>query len=260
MYWYILIFSILICLPGIIFSSISESKMSQSSKNNQGDRVGPFSIILVLLLVVSVLSAAGAYFVLKMNMLDPFLSSLLKGNFDKNEFFYILFLSVSLGILVACINMFYYYFVLKRQVGNVVYSKINQLYANVGILTRVFFGGVVEEIIFRWVGMSFLIWLGSLVVGDINTYIIWGSILIMSFLFALAHLPGATEVLGGKISIPVQVYAIGMNVVVGIACGWAFWEVGILASIIIHMLFHLLWYPVQRYVSSKDMIVNTYNN
>ncbi|QOR66600.1 CPBP family intramembrane metalloprotease [Cytobacillus suaedae] len=257
MYWYMFIFSISICLPGIIFSSISESKMSQSSKSNQDDRVGPFSIILVLFLVVSVLSAVGAYFVLKMNMLDPFMLSLLEGHFDKNEFYSIIFLSVSLGILVSSVNMFYYYFVLRKQVGNVVYSKINQLYNNVGILTRVFFGGVVEEIIFRWVGMSFLLWLGSLVVGDINTYILWGAILIMSFLFALAHLPGATEVLGGKISKPVQIYAIGMNVIVGIACGWAFWEAGILASIIIHMLFHLLWYPVQRYISNKDRIVTT---
>ena len=40
--------------------------------------------------------------------------------------------------------------------------------------------------------------------------------------------------------------AISLNMVVGLAFGWLFWQHGLLAAIVAHALLHAAWYPLER--------------
>lgn len=42
-------------------------------------------------------------------------------------------------------------------------------------------------------------------------------------------------------------YSIGMNLVVSLVCGWFYWQHGLAAAIICHMLFHLVWYVFEKF-------------
>lgn len=68
---------------------------------------------------------------------------------------------------------------------------------------------------------------------------------ISSLLFALAHLP-SIKVVSEEPKASMYVYTILRNVWVGIFTGWTFFETGIFSTIIVHMLFHTLWYPIQK--------------
>ncbi|MED4730937.1 CPBP family glutamic-type intramembrane protease [Aneurinibacillus migulanus] len=118
-------------------------------------------------------------------------------------------------------------------------------FLNIGILSRVFYGGFVEEIIFRWGIMSLILWLLQLILGQLNIISVIIAIGISSLLFALAHLP-SIKVVSEEPKTSMYVYTIFGNVWVGIFTGWAFFEAGIFSAIIVHMLFHILWYPIQK--------------
>lgn len=64
------------------------------------------------------------------------------------------------------------------------------------------------------------------------------------FLFALIHLP-SIKLVASKPEKSMYVYAIIGNIWVGIFAGVAFVYGSLLAAIIVHMLFHLLWWPIQ---------------
>lgn len=57
-----------------------------------------------------------------------------------------------------------------------------------GIFTRLFYGGIVEEVIFRFGLMSFFVRLGSLML-DHQLAAIWIGNLLAAIFFALIHLP-----------------------------------------------------------------------
>ncbi|WP_141396951.1 CPBP family intramembrane metalloprotease [Ureibacillus xyleni] len=42
-------------------------------------------------------------------------------------------------------------------------------------------------------------------------------------------------------------YSSSMNLLVGLICGWLYWQNGLLAAIMCHMLFHLIWYMFERF-------------
>ncbi|MGG2111519.1 CPBP family intramembrane glutamic endopeptidase [Lysinibacillus pakistanensis] len=78
----------------------------------------------------------------------------------------------------------------------------------------------------------------------------WLAIAISSILFALIHLP-SIKLVASKPKKSMYVYAIIGNIWVGIFAGVAFVYGSLLAAIIVHMLFHLLWWPIQTRENAK---------
>ncbi|WP_289140663.1 CPBP family intramembrane glutamic endopeptidase [uncultured Brevibacillus sp.] len=125
-------------------------------------------------------------------------------------------------------------------------AKIDRARQNVGFDTRVLYGGIVEELIFRWGLMSILVWSMNkwLAISDVNL-VYWLAIVISSLLFASIHLPGAKQTVG-KLTPSLLTYAIRANVFVGICCGWLFWKSDLLSAMIFHILFHIIWYGFEK--------------
>jgi len=98
---------------------------------------------------------------------------------------------------------------------------------------------------FRWGVMSVVAWLAIGVAGMPTPWGMWVAIVVAGLLFGLGHLPGAAAV-GVKITKPVVVTAVVLNLVVALAFGWLFWRHGLLAAIVAHGLVHAVWHPLER--------------
>jgi hypothetical protein len=61
-------------------------------------------------------------------------------------------------------------------------------------------------------------------------------------LFGIGHLPG--YITAGCVPTPTFLaLMLFLNLWATVVCGWLLWEHGLLAAMIAHMLYHLVWYP-----------------
>ena len=86
-----------------------------------------------------------------------------------------------------------------------------------------------------------VMWLLSLLISSEST-VFWISIIGTGILFGLAHLPGNFAA-GCKPSVMLVSTAIVSNLWVSLFCGYIFWNYGLIAAMVVHILFHVIWYP-----------------
>lgn len=228
MFLKLFILSFFICLPGVYFMLQTEKKLPKTKDISAKER------LITHLILIGMFGAIGAFTVSKVSILTT-----------EINIYIILKYGIILGVICSVGNLLMYYFYLTKTISNKDYLDIEQHYSNIGFLSRVFYGGFVEEIIFCWGIMSLILWLLQLILGQLNTISVIIAIGISSLLFALAHLP-SIKVVSEKPKVSMYVYTIFGNVWVGIFTGWAFFKAGIFSAIIVHMLFHILWYPIQK--------------
>lgn len=94
-----------------------------------------------------------------------------------------------------------------------------------------FYGGINEEIMTRLFLVSGIVWLLGQVwpVGD---GVFWAAIGLAAVLFGLGHLP-ATAALT-RLTPLIVVRAIALNAIIGVLCGWLFWQHGLVAAMVAH--------------------------
>ncbi|MDR7239085.1 CPBP family glutamic-type intramembrane protease [Neobacillus drentensis] len=151
-----------------------------------------------------------------------------------------------LSLLCAFVNVIAYYFYFKKNVAETTYKEVEETRQQMWIGTRCFYGGIVEEVIFRFGIMSFFVWIGNLLTSP-SILSIWAANLLASLLFSLAHLPGIYQ-MKAPVTKTILFYSFTMNLLVGLICGWLYWQNGLAAAIICHMLFHLIWYLFEKFV------------
>lgn len=135
----------------------------------------------------------------------------------------------------------YYLFFLPQLDFQTVWAVENQrLYLN--LWGRLFYNGIMEEIIARWGLMTVFVWLGSLLPGATSPIIVWLAIITGGIVFALLYLPDYYAA-GSKKSRPFLAFVIFMYLWNAVVFGWLFWQYGWEAAIIAHMVFLLIWYP-----------------
>jgi membrane protease YdiL (CAAX protease family) len=154
------------------------------------------------------------------------------------------------GTLGALVHILLYYAVFRPRLDEQTRSISERLLLQMGIVARVLFGGIFEEILFRWGIMSLLAWLGFKLIGVVTPLIIWSAILLSGLLFGLSHIPGALAI-GAKKTPVLWTSALVMNLWGSIVFGWLFWQYGLFSAMMGHALFHLIWLPFQRYYSKK---------
>lgn len=233
MFWELFALSVAICLPGIYFMLQTEKRMP-----NNNEISGKESLIAHFF-IVGLFGAIGAFTVPKVSILTT--------EFNLNL---ILKFGLIFGLICSVGNILMYYFYLVKTISNKDYLAIEKHYHNTGIFSRLFYGGFFEEIIFRWGIMSLLLWLLQLIVEPLNSTTVVIAICISSILFTLVHLP-SIKMVSSEPKPSMYIYTILVNIWVGIFTGWAFIEAGIFSAIIVHILFHILWYPIQK-MCSKD--------
>lgn len=107
---------------------------------------------------------------------------------------------------------------------------------------RIFYGGITEELLLRWGGMSFLVWFFFRFFQQrkdtvqTSSYVM--AIFFSSILFGVAHLPAAYA-LSSTFTVPLVSYIVMGNASVGFLAGWLYWRYGIECAIFFHMCTHV---------------------
>jgi len=231
MNWVYMIIVFIICIPGIYFMYQSEKIYLKEDDITDRQR------LIIHVLTAIIFSMMGAFIVPKIEVVQQI------------EAMKIIRYGFGLGIICSIGHLLFYYMYFVPNLTREEYDKIETYYANAGILSRVFYGGIIEEVIFRWSLLSLFFWLCQLMNLN-NVTSEWLAIAISSILFALIHLP-SIKLVASKPKKSMYVYAIIGNIWVGIFAGVAFVYGSLLAAIIVHMLFHLLWWPIQTRENAK---------
>ena len=106
-----------------------------------------------------------------------------------------------------------------------------------------FYGGIAEELLLRLFLMTLLVWIVTrLRKAAPGGAAYWTAIVLAALLFGAGHLPAAQHIWG--LDTAVVLRTVGLNAVVGVACGWLFWRRGLemaglahfSADIVLHVL------------------------
>jgi hypothetical protein len=115
------------------------------------------------------------------------------------------------------------------------------------LYSRVFYGGITEEILMRWGVMTLTVWLLSKVItgktGQIQPACFILGIVLSSLLFAAGHLP-LVSILTDNITAPLLAYILIANSLFGLVAGYLYWKQGLEAAVIAHIVAHLVMYSV----------------
>lgn len=110
------------------------------------------------------------------------------------------------------------------------------------LVTRLLYGGIVEELIVRWGLMSLFAWALWRVSGrpaSVPGWIYWAAIAVAAALFAAGHLPLLLAIDAAPPAWLVRAAMLG-NLIPGLLFGWLYWRRGLEAAMIAHALAHLL--------------------
>ncbi len=107
--------------------------------------------------------------------------------------------------------------------------------------TRLFYGGLSEELLLRWGVMSLLVWTAWRLAARpaaVPPWILWTGIVLSAFLFGLGHLPALFFLLPDP---PIWLVptVVAANFTAGMLFGWLFWWRGLEAAMMAHALAHL---------------------
>lgn len=221
--YFIIVF--IICIPGIYFMFHSEKI------HLNDDDVTDKQRLIAHFLTAFLFSLIGSFTVPKIS------------DGQQVEINQILFWGIGIGVVCSIGHLLFYYRYLVQRIKKKDYQEIESHYASTGILSRIFYGGVLEEVIFRWALLSLLIWIFQFLgIGEMIR--IGLAIGISSILFAWVHLP-TIKLVSSEPKPAMYVYTLLGNTWVGLFTGIAFVQGGLAASILVHMLFHLIWWPIQ---------------
>ena len=122
------------------------------------------------------------------------------------------------------------------------FKLLHSMRMKLGLLSRVLYGGVVEEILCRFGVMSGFLWIFQSIFKRLNTMTIWLAIILSGIIFGLGHIPAFIGT-GGSLSPAMLSMIIGLNLYAALIFGGLFWHFGLTSAILGHMTFHLLWFP-----------------
>ncbi|MFD2444983.1 CPBP family intramembrane glutamic endopeptidase [Bacillus sp. CGMCC 1.16607] len=208
-----------------------------------------FIITIQTLIIVALCAALGIYFGPKVGLTDRFLQGITQGELHLSDFYLQLKIGALAGIVCSLTWMISYYGFIRHRLDRESLFITENLRHQLGLWTRVTSGGITEEVIFRWGLLSLVMWLFSLLISS-ETTVFWIAITVTGMIFGLAHLPGNLAA-GCKPSVMLVTTAIIGNLWVSVFCGYLFWKYGLIAAIIVHILFHVLWYPWDQVAYKK---------
>lgn len=110
-------------------------------------------------------------------------------------------------------------------------------------LTRLLYGGIIEELLLRWGLMTLLVWLAWRLLqkgqGKPRVVFFVNAIILSSVVFGVGHLPLAVA-LGVDFTVAIVSYIVVANSIFGLIAGYLYWKKGLEAAIIAHMLAHVV--------------------
>lgn len=231
-----------LCMPGIwLMSKYTASDLFDKPDNQLSKRTLFLMMVLQTIVIVGLSAAAGIYFGSKVGLTDPFLEGLSRGELELTNLVQQVGIGIIAGIICALVWIVSYYCFIRPRIDTASVLASEQARQQLGLAARITSGGITEEIIFRWGLLSLTMW-AVLFVTPSQSAAFWISIIATGVLFGLAHLPG--NIAKGCIPSPFLIASMVLgNLWVSVICGFLFWQYGIIAAIVVHMLFHIIWYP-----------------
>lgn len=112
---------------------------------------------------------------------------------------------------------------------------------NLPLVTKLLYGGIVEELLLRWGVMSLLVWAAWRLAraGEpVPDWCYWTGVLLAALLFAVGHLPALFLLMAEPPEWLVALVVVA-NFLPGILFGWLYWRRGLEAAMVAHALAHL---------------------
>ncbi|MDQ4075128.1 MAG: CPBP family intramembrane metalloprotease [Chloroflexota bacterium] len=248
--WMLILILVAVSVPGILVAApgLIESQMKTMLAKLPADKELPSKATLTMLtvvqslVIVTVLAAVGSVLAPRVGLAAPFFEGLVSGQGAVDALMAQLGPALIVGVGGALLFIAAYYLFFRPRLDEQTVQAMEGVRMQLGPWSRVLYGGIVEEVISRWGVMTLFVWLGSLLVGEAPDMVVWSAIVLSGVLFGLGHLPAYLG--AGCRKTPLFLAAtIKLNLWASLIFGWLFWQVGLLAAMLAHMLFHLLWLP-----------------
>lgn len=243
--WPLIMVLIGLSLPGILIAVPRLIHLLLARNSDQlKRRISRLGMVQTLFMVI-LMSVGGAVLSLRTGLNAPVLEGILAGKpvWSMVQAFLLPVFLVTLSGLV--IFLLFYYGLMPRYLDQNTLTIMRRIRAALRPDGCVLYGGVVEEVIARWGLMNVLVYFSILLLGRNSELVVWNAMLISSLLLSLSHLPAyiAAGCKNNRFFLYSMVLLTGWQAVM---FGWLFWQYGLLAAIISHMLFHLGWYWYDR--------------
>ena len=122
-------------------------------------------------------------------------------------------------------------------------ERISEYGKLIPLATRIFYGGITEEVLLRWGLMTLLVWASWRIFqkgeGVPRTAHFLGAIITSSVIFGMLHLPIAYMLFPEK-TIALTLFVVFGNSAFGLIAGYLYWKRGLESAIIAHMLAHIV--------------------
>ena len=194
------------------------------------------------LLLVSAAAAVGTGLAPRVGLEAPFFEALVSGQPLWAALEPQLVPALILGVGGALAIVAAYYLLFRPRLDGQTVRSMEELRMELGPWARLLYGGVVEEVLFRWGVMTLLAWMGAELFGGPTPALMWTVIVVSGVLFGIGHLP-SYRLAGCQVTPLFLALMIVLNLWATLICGWLFWQYGLLAAMIAHMLYHLVWLP-----------------
>lgn len=238
--WPLIIVLFCLCIPGvcIAISRLIYFLLPQNSDVLK-QRFSRFAVIQTLLMVF-VMSFAGAVLSARTGLNAPVLEAILAGSATLASIQPILlptFLYSLGGLVIFCLL---YYGVVGSILDAQSFQAMSKMRAAIGLDGCVLYGGVVEEVVVRWGLLNVVTFFALMFAKQINNTIIIFSIFMSGLLFAVGQIPA--YIAAGCISSRRFLYSLVLlSLFQSLIFGFLFWQYGLIAAILGHMLFHIGW-------------------
>lgn len=256
--WQLLLLLISVCIPGIILTvpRSLDRMMPRFGDQLAESRQLPSRSVLVLLstlqstLLIALFAALGVYAAPRVGLSAPFFEAIISGEPAWPAVKPQLLPTILASVIGAALFLLSYYGFFRPRMDPENVVCMETLRMDLGLLARLLYGGIAEEVLTRWGLLSGLVWLGLTVFGSISPALIWASIILTGILFGLGHLP--SYLAAGCRRTPTLISAmVWLNLWASLIFGWLFWQYGLASAMLAHMLFHLLWFPFDLVVANK---------
>ncbi|KTC94313.1 CPBP family intramembrane metalloprotease [Legionella erythra] len=239
--WPLIIILTGLSLPGIVVAipRLIHFLLPQNSEELR-KKISRFAMLQTLIMVL-LMTFAGTVLSLKTGLKEPILQGLLL-NQSVTGFVQDMLLPVFLTVLGGLLVFFFlYYGVVASILDDKTLATLYAMRAALRLDGCILYGGVVDEIIGRFGLMNVIAYFGALFIGRLSAGVIWFAIISSGLLLGLGHLPA--YIAAGCANSRRFVYTMLLiNLWQTVLFGWLFWQYGLVAAIVGHILFHIGWY------------------
>lgn len=252
--WPLFLCLVLVSVPGLAVAipTLMRRLEKTAAERLPSDRpLPPMPVIVAAsmaqsLLFVSVAAAVGALLAPRVGLSAPFFEALVSGESVWAALAPQIVPALVLGVGGALAIVAAYYLFFRPRLDPQTVHAMEALRMELGLWARLLYGGVVEEVLFRWGVLTLLAWIGAALFGGLTPAVMWSAIILSGVLFGLGHLP-SYRLAGCQVTPLFLSLMIVLNLWATLICGWLFWQYGLLAAMVAHMLYHLVWLPFDQY-------------